>query len=165
MKAYQDVMAKTDPAQLEAAATEFAAKYPDSELRAALFIRAMDLYAQANNNDKVIATGRQAIAYGPTNPIPLVQVASTLAETTRDTDVDRQQKLAEAAKDAQAAIDNIDTGLLIPANADPERVAGAKHSIRMMAYDTLSMVDISNENYAAARNQSAEGHRREQGQS
>ncbi len=41
----------------------------------------MNLYSQANNADKVIATGRKAIAVDPTNPIPLVQVASALAET------------------------------------------------------------------------------------
>ena len=114
LKAYQDAFAKTDPAQVEAAADDFAAKYPTSELRASLYMRAMNLYAQANNTEKVIVTGRQAIAADPTNPIPLVQVASALAESTRDTDLDREQRLAEAAKDAQAAIDNIDTGLLVP---------------------------------------------------
>jgi tetratricopeptide (TPR) repeat protein len=94
--------------------------------------------------------GRQAIAADPSNPIPLVQVASALAENTRDTDADRDQRLAEAASDAHAAINNLDTGLLIPANADPERVAGAKKSILTMAYDTLGMVDMSKNDYASA---------------
>ncbi len=150
LKAYQDATTKTDPAQAEAAANEFAAKYPTSELRAALYMRAMNLYAQANNSDKVIETGRQAIAADPTNPVPLMEVASTLAETTRDTDLDREQRLAEAAKDAQAAIDNIDTGLLVPANADPERVAGAKRTILTNSYDTLAMVDMGRTDFAAA---------------
>ncbi len=150
LKAYQDAMTKTDPAQAQAAATDFATKYPTSELRASLYMRAMNLYAQANNTDQVIATGRQAIAADPTNPVPLVQVASALAETTRETDIDREQRLAEAAKDAHGAIDNIDTGLLIPANADPDRVASAKRSILIMAYDTLGMVDMGRNDYSAA---------------
>jgi len=150
MKAYQEAAAKTDPAQAESAAGDFAAKYPDSELRASLYVRTMNLYAQANNNDKVIAIGRQAIAADPMNPVPLVEVASTLAETTRDTDLDHEQRLAEAARDAHAAIDNLETGLLIPANADPERVAGAKKSILTMAYDTLGMVDMSRNDYTSA---------------
>jgi tetratricopeptide (TPR) repeat protein len=150
LKAYDDAKAKTDPAQAEATANEFAAKYPDSELRATLYVRAMTLYAQSNNSDKVIATGRQAITADPTNPIPLVQVAAALAEGTRDTDLDREQRLTEAAKDAHAAIDNIDTGLLVSSDADPARVAAAKTSILTMAYDTLGSVDMSRNDYAAA---------------
>jgi hypothetical protein len=150
MKAYQDAFAVPDPAAAEAAADAFSAKYPTSELRVSLYMRVMNLFGQANNTEKVIATGRQAIAADPTNPVPLVQVASALAESTRDTDLDREQRLAEAAKDAQAAIDNLETGLLVPPNADPARVEAVKHSIRTMAYDTLGMVDLDRNDYAAA---------------
>jgi tetratricopeptide (TPR) repeat protein len=150
LKGYQDASAKTDPAQAEAAANEFATKYPDSELRAALYMRVMNMYAQANNSEKVIEVGRKAIAADPNNPVPLMEVASTLAETTRDTDLDREQRLAEAAKDAHAAIDNVDTGLLVPANADPERVASAKKTILTNSYDTLAMVDMARNDYADA---------------
>ncbi len=95
---------------------------------------------QSNNTEKVIDTGRKAIAADPTNPIPLVQVASALAETTRDTDLDREQRLAEAAKDAHAAIDNIDTGLILPANADPatsrrRQTQHSHHGLRHPGHD------------------------------
>jgi tetratricopeptide (TPR) repeat protein len=150
LKAYQDASTLTDAAQEEAAANAFSAKFPTSELRASLYMRAMNLYGQANNSEKVVTTGRQAIAADPTNPVPLVQVASALAESTRDTDLDREQRLAESMKDAQAAIDNIDTGLLVPPNADPARVEAAKRSILTMAYDTMGMVNLDRSDYAAA---------------
>jgi tetratricopeptide (TPR) repeat protein len=150
LKAYQDANAITDAAQAEAAANDFATKFPASELRTALYMRVMNMYAQANNTDKVIDVGRQAIAADPTNPIPLMEVASTIAETTHDTDLDREQRLAEAAKDAHAAIDNIDTGLLVPNNADPARVAGAKRTILTNSYDTLAMVDMNRNDYQSA---------------
>ena len=152
LKAYQDADAslKADPAQGETTANNFATKFPDSELRAALYMKVMNMYAQANNSEKVVEIGRKAIAADPTNPIPLMEVASTLVETTRDNDLDREQRLAEAAKDAQAAIDNVDTGLLVPANADPQRVAGAKRTILTDSYDTLAMVDMSRNDYSAA---------------
>jgi tetratricopeptide (TPR) repeat protein len=150
LKAYQDASAKTDATEMAAAADAFAAKYPNSEMKGTLYARSMSLYGQANNSEKVIDEGRKAIAADPTNPVPLVQVASVLAETTRDTDLDREQRLNEAAKDAQAAIDNINTGLIIPPNAPPERVAGAKASILTMAYDTLGVVSLSKKDYAAA---------------
>ncbi|MFZ0793448.1 MAG: hypothetical protein WAM65_06735, partial [Candidatus Korobacteraceae bacterium] len=48
------------------------------------------------------------------------------------------------------AIDNLDTGLLVPANADPAKIEAAKHSILTMAYDTLGMVDMNKNDYASA---------------
>jgi tetratricopeptide (TPR) repeat protein len=142
LKAYQDAMSKTDPAQMNAAADAFAAKYPSSELKAALFVRAMNLYGQANNAEKLIELGRKAIAADPTNPVSLVQIGAALVEGTRDTDMDRDQRLTEAAKDAQGAIDNINQ-LMVPADATPERIAAVKASILTMAYDTLGMVDLN----------------------
>lgn len=150
LKAYQDAITKTDPAQAEAAANDFASKFPTSDLRAPLDVRAMNLYAQANNTEKVIELGRKAIAADPINPVPLMEVASTLAETTRDTDLDREQRLAEAAKDAHAAIDNVDTGLLLPANPDPEKVAGAKRTILTNSYTALGLVAMSRNDYSDA---------------
>jgi tetratricopeptide (TPR) repeat protein len=152
MKAYQDAASETDPAQMQAAADAFAAKYPNSDLKAALYIRAMNMYGQANNSEKVIEMGRKAIAADPTNPVPLVQVGSALVEGTRDTDMDRDQRLAEAAKDAQGAIDNIN-GLMTPPDAPADRVAAVKTSILTMAYDTLGMVNLDKKDYAAAEQQ------------
>ncbi len=152
LKAYQDAMSKTDPAQMEAAADAFAAKYPGSELKAALFVRAMNLYGQANNSEKLIELGRKAIAADPTNPVSLVQVGAALVEGTRDTDMDRDQRLAEAAKDAQGAVDNI-SQMMVPPNASAERIAAVKASILTMAYDTLGMVDLNKKDPAGAEQQ------------
>jgi tetratricopeptide (TPR) repeat protein len=150
LKAYQDVAAKTEPALVEAGADDFAAKYPNSELRASLYIRAMSLYSQSNNTERVIVTGEKAIADDPTNPIPLAQVATALAESVRDTDLDREQRLAEASKDAHAAIDNIDTGLVLPANADPKRIANAKQTLLTMSYDALGKIDLDKKDFPSA---------------
>jgi tetratricopeptide (TPR) repeat protein len=152
LKAYQGAMSKTDPAQMNAAADAFAAKYPDSELKATLYIRTMTMYGQANNAEKVIELGRKAIAADPTNPIPLVQVGSTLVEGTRDTDMDRDQRLTEAAKDAQGAIDNI-SQLMVPPDAPADKVAAVKANILSMAYGALGMVDLNKKDYASAEQQ------------
>ena len=158
MKAYQEAFAMTDPDKLEAAADDFATKYPNSQLRASLYIRAMNLYAQSNNTERSLTAGAR-----PSPPIRPIRSRwckwpRRWPRSTRDTDLDRDQRLAEAAKDAHAAIDNIDTGLVLPANADPARVAAAKQIILTIAYDTLGMVDMSKKDYSAAE-QPAEGRR------
>jgi len=148
--AYNLAASKTDPAQAEAAADEFAQKFPASDLKELLYVRAMNLYQQQNNAGKVVAMGRKAIALNPTDPVPLVAVASALVMDTRENDLDRDARFAEASKDAQAALDNIDTGLQVPPNVSPDRVAAAKANLRSIAYDTLGVIAMNKKDYAAA---------------
>lgn len=148
--AYNLAASKTDPAQAEAAADDFAQKFPTSELKELLYVRTMNLYQQQNNSAKVIAMGRKAIELNPTDPVPLVAVASALVMDTRETDIDRDARYAEAGKDAQAALDDADTGLQIPPNVPPERVALAKANLRSIAYDTLGVIAMNKKDYAGA---------------
>ena len=148
--AYKLAASKTDPAQLEAAADEFAQNFPDSELKGLLYVRAMQMYQTQNNTAKVIVAGRKAIALNPTDPVPLVAVASALVMDTRENDLDRDSRYAEAAKDAQAALDNMDTGLQIPPNLAPEQVALAKANLRSISYDTLGVIAMNKKDYSAA---------------
>ena len=148
--AYNLAASKTDPAQAEAAADEFAQKFPASELKELLYVRAMNYYQQQNNSAKVIAMGRKAIAINPTDPVPLVAVASALVMDTRESDLDRDARFAEASKDAQAALDNIDTGLQVPPNVPADRIAAAKANLRSIAYDTLGVIAMNKKDYAAA---------------
>jgi tetratricopeptide (TPR) repeat protein len=109
--AYKAGIALTDPAALEKAAADFATKYPDSELRVMVFKAAMQKYQQANNADKMMEMAQKALTFDPDDPEALLGVAQVLAERTRDTDLDKDQRLAEAKKDAERALSTIDTDL------------------------------------------------------
>lgn len=149
-EAYNAAAAKTDPGQLEVAADEFVQKFPNSELKELLYVRVMNMYQQQNNAAKVIATGRKAIEFDPTDPVPLVTVASAMVMDTRENDLDRDARFVEAGKDAQAALDNIDTGLRVPPDVTPERVAAAKANWSSIAYDTLGVIAMNKKDYAVA---------------
>jgi len=149
-EAYNAATSKTDPAQLEVAAAEFVQKFPNSELKELLYVRAMNMYQQQNNSGKVIATGRKAIELNPADPVPLVAVASALVMDTRENDLDRDARYAEAGKDAQSALDNVDTGLQVPPGVPPDRIAAAKANLRSIAYDSLGVVAMNKKDYAAA---------------
>jgi len=149
-EAYNAATSKTDPAQLEVAAAEFVQKFPNSELKELLYVRAMNMYQQQNNSGKVIATGRKAIELNPADPVPLVAVASALVMDTRENDLDRDARYAEAGKDAQSALDNVDTGLQVPPGVPPDRIAAAKANLRSIAYDSLGVIAMNKKDYAAA---------------
>jgi tetratricopeptide (TPR) repeat protein len=149
-EAYKAGASLADPNQILAAADQFAQKFPDSELKELLYVQAMNLFQQQNNAEKEIEAGRKAIAIDPTDPVPLIHVASALVESTKENDLDKEQRYAEAAKDAQAAIDNIDSGLHIPSTVTQQQVTAVKNNIVATAYETLGVIQMHKQDFADA---------------
>jgi tetratricopeptide (TPR) repeat protein len=147
--AYKAAIALTDPAAVEKAADDFAVKFPDSELRAVLYKAAMQRYQQANNADKMVEMARKALGYDPDDPEALLGVAQVLAERTRDTDLDKDQRLAEAKKNAERALVTVDTD--IPTTGyPPEKLAQYKGFLRSEAYAILGALATNASNWPEA---------------
>lgn len=148
-KAYNDATALTDPAAQEKAAGDFATKFPDSELRPLLYKAVMHAYQQANNADKMLEMSEKVLSYDPDDPEALLGVSQVLAERTRDTDLDKDQKLADAVKDAQRALVTVDTD--IPsAGYPPDQLTAFKGFIRSEAYAILGTIDFNKKAWADA---------------
>jgi tetratricopeptide (TPR) repeat protein len=138
-----------DPAALEKAADEFATKFPNSELRVVLYKLAMQKYQQANNGDKMIEMARKALSYDADDPEALLGVAQVLGEQLHDTDLDKDQKIAEAKKDAERALVTIDTD--IPTVGYPaEQLAAFKNYLRSEAYVVLGTLSFKVNDWADA---------------
>jgi tetratricopeptide (TPR) repeat protein len=146
---YNAAIALTDPAATEKAADDFAAKYPDSELRVMLYKAAMGRYQQANNADKMLDMAQKALSFDPDDPQALLGAAQVLAERTHDTDLDKDQKLAEAKKDAERALVTIDTDLPTTGVA-PEQLAMFKARSRSDAYAIIGTLAFNAKNYSEA---------------
>jgi len=72
-----------------------------------------------------------------------------LAERTRDTDLDKDQRLAEARKDAQRALVTVDTD--VPSSGyPPEQLAAFKGFLRSEAYAILGTLDYNAKAWADA---------------
>lgn len=148
-EAYKAAVAQTDAAALEKAAADFAAKFPDSELRGMLYTAAMQRYQQANNADKMMDMARKVLTIDPDDPAALVGVAQALAEQTRDTDLDKDQKIAEAKKNAERALVTVDTD--VPTSGyPPEQIAAFKNFLRSEAYLVLGTISFKASQWADA---------------
>src|ERR1019366_2815668 len=90
--AWKTATANTDAAAAEKAADDFASKFPDSEVRVLLYQNAMRLYQSANNAEKTETMGRKVMSLDGDNPEALVIVAEVIAERTRDSDIDKDQR-------------------------------------------------------------------------
>src|SRR5207302_6969076 len=136
---YKAAAALTDPAALEKAADDFAGKFPDSELRPVLYKAAMHAYQQVNNAQKMMDMARKVLSFDADDPEALLGVSQVLAERTRDTDLDRDQRLAEAKKDAERALVTIDTD--VPSTGyPPEQLNAFKGFMRSEAYAILGTI-------------------------
>lgn len=152
--AYQAAMKNAnDPAAMEKSADDFAAKFPESELRVLLYRTAMHDYQSANNAEKMLDMAQKVLKIDPDDPEALIGAAEVIAERTRDTDLDKDQRLAEAQKDAQQALQTIDTDVAIPAGTPQERIDAYKGFLRSSAYSILGTLAFNQKNYPEAEAQ------------
>jgi len=149
--AYNVAAANTDASATEKAADDFATKFPDSELRYLLYTKAMRMYQTANNPDKTEAMGRKVLALDGDDPEALLTVSELIAEKTRDTDLDRDQRFADAVKMSQKALQTIDTGIHVPAGTTQDKLDNYKSGLRSQAYSILGAIEYNKSNYPAAQ--------------
>ena len=149
--AYKAAMANpNDGAAMEKAADDFAAKFPDSELRVLLYRVAMHSYQGANNADKMYEMAQKDLKLDADDPEALIGSSEVIAERTRDTDLDKDQRWAEAQKEAQHALETIDTDLAIPAGNPQEKIDAYKGYLRSSAYSVLGTIAFTQEKYPEA---------------
>ncbi len=102
----------------------------------------MRLYQQANNADKMLVMSQKVLSFDPDEPEALLGVAQVLAERTRDTDLDKDQRIAEARKDAERALVTVDTD--VPSSGyPPEQLAAFKGFLKSEAYTILGTLDFN----------------------
>lgn len=151
--AYKVAVANTEGAGLEKASDDFALKFPESELRILLYLQAMRTYQSSNNADKMADMGRKILTMDADHPEALIDVAQALAERTRETDLDKDQKYAEGQKLVEKALQTIDTDVTVQATTPTDKLDQVKAFLRSTAYSILGTIYFNKdtkENYAKA---------------
>lgn len=149
-KDYNADYALSGGAAVEKAASDFAAKYPQSELREYLYSKAMHEYQNENNSGKMLAMGEKVLALDPDNSIALVLTATVLADSLSDADQDREQKIAEITKNSQHALETVDTSFTPPPNATTEQIQTYKSTLQSMAHSALGIMELKTGDDAGA---------------
>lgn len=93
-----------DPDASIKAADDLVTKYHDTEFKSMAYFIEADSYQQKNDNEKAIVFAEQALQADPMYIDPMVLLANVLATTTRDTDLDKEEKLTRADKYAKDAL-------------------------------------------------------------
>jgi tetratricopeptide (TPR) repeat protein len=151
LDAWKAAKDNNDAATLEKASDDFAAKFPDSELRVLLYQKAMQLYQTANNAEKTEAMGRKVLSLDADNPEALIEVAEVISERTSDNSIDRDQRFAEAGSMAQKATQTVETDLSVQPGTPQQKIDAYKAYVRSTAYSILGTIEFKKENYVGAQ--------------
>jgi tetratricopeptide (TPR) repeat protein len=147
---YNAAYATAGGAAAEKAADEFAAKYPDSELKAFLYAKAMHEYQTENNQPKILFIGQKVLQLDPDNAVALVLTANVLSDSLSDTDSDRDKKVAEIKKNGGHALQLMDANFSPVANATPDQVAAYKRTLQALAHSALGITALKTGDDAGA---------------
>ena len=94
--------------------------------------------------------GRKVLKIDPDDPEALVGVAQVLAERTRESDLDKDQRLDEGTKLAQHALETADTDITVPPGTPQDKVDAYKGFLRSNAYYVLGTIQYTREKYSDA---------------
>jgi tetratricopeptide (TPR) repeat protein len=146
---YAKLIALQDAEAFAKAATEFAAKYPESNLNGAVFQQSMLLYQQAGNSEKALDAGRKSLHFDDENPLSEAIVAGLIVQGAHATDLDFKDKAKEVLSLANDALANADQ-LRGAAGHPAEMVNSAKTSLRFEAENALGRIFFLSRNYPQA---------------
>ena len=143
-----DATVTTDPdlAKGEAATKDFEGKFSQSELTSILYDKLMKRYQQAGNAEKVLEMGRKEIALDATSVPALLTVATTLAENTHEGNLDWEQNYADVIKDANQALQLINSGQFSAPQLSTEQM----NEVKSMAYAAIGSIEFSKSGDASA---------------
>ncbi len=136
----------TGAARAEAAAIDFSNRYPTSELRRYLYSSAMLQYQKENNPEKMLAMSERVLALDPDNPLALVLMATTLADSLGDHDRDKDKKVSTIKHNASRAIQAAEAGYSEPSGG----AAAYKTTLQSMAYSALGIMKLKTGDDAGA---------------
>jgi tetratricopeptide (TPR) repeat protein len=99
------IQGEQDPAAKIKKIDDFLKKFADTDYKAILYSQAAQISEQLGDGTKVIIYSELALEADPKAYQPMLMIASELARSTRENDLDKDEKLAKAEKYARAAME------------------------------------------------------------
>jgi len=143
------IQAQTADARI-AAAENFVTKFPDSPLKpTALYFEAVS-YEQKGDYPNTVVFGERTLEADPNHYEAMLLLAGTIAQHTREYDLDRAEKLAKVAKYANGALELLKTAPKPNPNLTDDRWEAAKKDMASEAHAALGMAALATKKYDVA---------------
>lgn len=142
----------TPPDTVDKDVTAFLAKFPNTDYKEAISTYAMQFFQNRNDYPKVLQYGEQALKINPNSPSALVTLATAIPQRVRETDLDRDQRLAQAEEYDRRALQIADTlgPSLNGQQLTPERQESIKKMIRGSVHSSYAQIAYDRKDYSKA---------------
>ncbi len=151
--AYNAVIQAQTPDARIAAADKFVTSFADSQLKAMVLTIAAQSAQQKNDSAKAITYADTALETDPKNYQAMLIVSGELAKTTRENDLDKEEKLSKSEKMSQEAIGAIDAAQKPNPQITDEQWAAYKKDMKSQAHENLGLAALARKKYDVAINE------------
>lgn len=152
-QAIQAIQKAKTPDDVIAAVENLITKFADTEFKSPALVAEAEAWDQKGDSIKAVTTGRLAIEADPKNVDALLLVALELAGHTRDGDLDKNDKLAEAEKDIKTGMDLIPTATKPAPQVTDAQWDEEKKYFTSRAHFGEGLVDMDRKKYNDAVNE------------
>lgn len=132
------------------AAEEFLSKYADSEFKSFALMLEAETYRQKNDYEHTIIYSERTLEADPQNYMAMLLLGSTIAQRTREFDLDREEKLGRSEKYAKAALELLKAAPKPRPDVTDEQWNQAKADFTAQAHEALALAAMARKNYPAA---------------
>jgi len=125
-------------------------KFSDTEFKAVVLQIIAASYQQKNDIPNTIVFAERTLEADPKNYNAMLMLATAITQSTREFDLDREEKLARAEKYISKALELIDAAPKPNPNLTDQQWEDAKKDMKSQAYEARAMAAMARKNYPAA---------------
>jgi tetratricopeptide (TPR) repeat protein len=150
VKALMEIQQAQQPDDRIKAVEALIQKFKDTEFKSWAFSAAGDAAQMKRDNSKAIFYYEQALKADPKGTQPMLMLGGLLAQTTRENDLDKEEKLAKAEKYVKTALEMIPDAPKPNPQITDEQWAAAKKEDVSLAHVDLGMIASVRKKYDVA---------------
>lgn len=147
VEAVNAIFTAQDPDSRIAAAMKLVQDFADSDFRSTAFYMAAASYQQKGDLENTVVYAEKALEADPKNYGSMLMLATTLAQRTREFDLDKEEKLGRADKMANEALSLVKTAPKPNPQLPDDQWENAKKDFASQAYEALGMSAMVRKKY------------------
>jgi tetratricopeptide (TPR) repeat protein len=153
VEALQAIQNATTPDARIAAVDELVTKFADTEFKAWALTLAADAAQRKGDSMKAIVYAQSALEADPKNYQAMLTISGELARSTRENDLDREEKLGRAEKMVNDAIAAINTAAKPNPQIPDDQWANIKKDLVAQAHENLGLIALARKKNEVAINE------------
>ena len=150
LKALQAIANATSVDARVAASDTFVKSFPTSEYRSFALTMAAEAYEMSGNTAKAMIYYQQVLEASPQDYNAMLMLAAETARTTREFDLDKEEKLAKAEKYAKDGMALIPNAVKPNPQVTDQQWADAKKDDTARGHEALGMIAVARKKYDVA---------------